>query len=154
MEWSITHVYFMSSTLYLFSRYFARVQILRDLLGADEYIPERDKDCLQDSLWSVTRALSEWPAQYTDECTGYDTQVFDWQQTAMGEVLIQRGQDSTMVSSYPAFLDTQNKTGPHFEPLRAMLLDLAPEPKGNCRWHRLTTTRDALVEVQRNASAS
>lgn len=147
--WSNTHEYFMASTLYLFSRYFARVEILRDQLGADQYVPERDKDSLQNGLRSVTDALSDFPAPYnTDECPGHDTQVFAWQQTAMGEVLIQRGQDGITVSSYPAFLDAQTKAGTHLEPLRAMLLDLAPIPEGNCRWLRLATTRDALMQVR------
>jgi hypothetical protein len=147
--WSNTHEYFMASTLYLFSRYFARVEILRDRLGADQYIPERDKDSLQNGLRSVTGALSDFPASYnTDGCLGDDTQVFAWQQTAMGEVLIQRGQDGTTVSSYPEFLDAHTKAGAHLEPLRAMLLDLAPIPEGNCRWLRLATIRDALVQVR------
>jgi hypothetical protein len=147
--WSITHQYFMGSTLYLFSAYFARVQILRDQLGADEYLAEHDKDSLQSSLRSVTNALSSFPASYNIEgCLGRDVQVFAWQQTALGEIVIRREREESLVNSYPAFLDDQAKLSAHLEPLRALLLDLSPVPSGNCRWLRLAATREALVAVR------
>lgn len=149
--WSITHEYIMDSTLYLFCVYFARVQILREQLGADQYVPEDDKDSLQRCLRSTTNALLSFPAPYNiDGCPGGDTQIFSWQQTAMGEILIRREQQDATVITYPTFLDEQIRAGGHhLEPLRALLLDLSPIPVGNCRWLRLAATRDALITVRR-----
>jgi hypothetical protein len=148
-QWTNTHEYFMGSTLYLFGRYFAWVQVLRDRLGADEYLPQRDKDQLLECLRLVTKALSDFPARYNLEgCPGRDTQVFAWQQVAMGEALIGSRDGSVTVSSYAAFVERTPQVVRHFESLQALMLDLAPSPDQNCRWQRVTGTRDALMRVR------
>jgi hypothetical protein len=148
-QWTNTHDYFMGSTLYLFGRYFAWVQVLRDRLGADEYLPQRDKDQLLKSLRLVTEELSEFPARYNVQgCPGRDTQVFAWQQVAMGEALIGSQDGSVTVSSYADFVERTPQVDRHFESLQALMLDLAPSPDKNCRWQRVTGTRDALIRVR------
>jgi hypothetical protein len=148
-QWTNTHDYFMGSTLYLFGRYFAWVQVLRDRLGADEYLPQPEKDQLLQRLQRVTTALSKFPAPYNVKgCPGRDTQVFAWQQIAMGEALIASRDGSVTVSSYADFVGRAPQVDRHFEPLQALMLDLAPSPKENCRWQRVTATRDALIGVR------
>ncbi|WP_327588232.1 hypothetical protein OHA25_15340 [Nonomuraea sp. NBC_00507] len=147
--WSNTHDYFMSSTLYVFGRYFAWVQVLRARLGPDEYVPQPDKDALLDCVQSAANALSSFPAPYNKSgCLDRDTQVFSWQQAAMGEVLIRQGPDQASVCGYSNFLDERDRISVHFEPLRALLLDLGPHPDGNCRWLRLVSARDGLITVR------
>ncbi len=146
-NWSNTHDYFLSSTLYLFGRYFAWVQVLRDRLGADEYLLQRDKDGLRARLRGVADALSAYPAPYTSRCGGQDRQVMTWEQVAMGEVLISRAENVTTVLSYPAFKEKQREIDLHFQPLRALVVDLSPVPAGNCRWRRTESVREELAKV-------
>jgi hypothetical protein len=149
-DWSDAHDYFMSSTLYLFGRYFASVHLLREGLGIDEFPPQYDKDELFRSLRAVDSALSEYPAPYNKEgCPGGDTQVFSWQQRALGEVLTRRnGNATSRVFTYAEFLDSRQSISNHLEPLRILLLNISPNPGGNCRWLRLSTAREALKEVR------
>jgi hypothetical protein len=148
-NWSITHDYFMNSTLYVFGRYFSSVQVLTEELGADVF-PLQRKDPFFKSLYAVTEALGDFPRWYNlDKCPGGDTQVFSWQQQAMGEVLIGRDKENRRILTYAEFLNDWNSFSTHFEPLRALLLDIAKEPVNNCRWSRLEETRQALEGVQR-----
>jgi hypothetical protein len=76
----------MTSTTYVLARYFARESLLFDRLSADE--PEARTEPLVVSLRAASRALSEWPASYSRSCTGGDSQVFFWQQRALGKAII------------------------------------------------------------------
>lgn len=146
-DWSSTHDYFMSSTGYVFARYFAREAILRDRLGADEF--EARDHPLMGALYIASSTLSRWPASFNEQgCTGGDAQVFFWQQRALGEVVTSRDGERVDVTTYAAFLTQANAIGPHLAPLQVLLRDISPTPDGTCRWQRLLALRDALVLVR------
>ena len=146
-SWSNTHEYFLTSTLYLFGRYFAWAQVLRDQLGPDEYLLQRDKDDLRSRLRGVADALAVYPAPYNLSGAGEDRQVMTWEQVAMGEVLIFREENVPHVLGYPAFRERQSEMDFHFQPLRALIVDLSPTPADNCRWQRVLSVRAELAQV-------
>lgn len=146
VNWSSTHGYFTSSSVYVFANYFARVEILRDRLGADEHAARGQP--LMAALNDVARALSSWPAPYTSGCPGWDTQVFTWQQRALGQVLRTGGSDATHVMTYAEYLAEQGTVEQHAQPLTRLLVDISPSPEGNCRWQRLLAVQTALGIVQ------
>jgi hypothetical protein len=105
---------------------------------------------LLNALYGASKALSEWPAPFSLKgCPGGDTQLFFWQQRALGEMVT--SEDEERVITYAAFLDRASIIAPHLAPLRAVLTDIAPEPRGNCRWQRLEAFRGALVTVRDRA---
>ena len=147
-DWSSTRDYFMSSTGYVFARYFAREAILRDRLGTDEF--QTREHPLLSALYAASSALSEWPAPFNlAGCAGGDTQVFFWQQRALGEMVT--GPDGESVITYAKFLDQASAIAPHLAPLRTLLTDIGPEPGGNCRWQRVAAFGDALLTVRDQA---
>jgi hypothetical protein len=147
-DWSSTHEYFMSSTGYVFARYFAREAILRNRLGADEF--ELREHPLMGALYAASSTLSEWPAPFNLQgCIGGDAQLFFWQQRALGEMV--SSQDSGGVTTYAAFLSQADAIAPHLAPLQTLLRDIAPLPAGNCRWLRLLAFRDSLMTVRDQA---
>jgi hypothetical protein len=145
-DWTATHDYFMSSTGYVSARYFAREAILRNSLGADEY--ETHDHPLMKALYDASRALSRWPAPFSEQCTGGDAQVFFWQQRALGEVVTAGDGERVDVLTYAAFLTEANTIAPHLAPLYALLRDISPTPEGTCRWQRLLAFLDALDTVR------
>jgi hypothetical protein len=122
------------------------VEILRDRLGADEHAVRGQP--LMAALNDVGRALSSWPAPYTSGCPGWDTQVFTWQQRALGQVLRTGGSDATHVMTYAEYLAEQGTVEQHAQPLTRLLVDISPSPEGNCRWQRLLAVQTALGIVQ------
>jgi hypothetical protein len=151
-DWSSTQEYFMSSTGYVFARYFAREALLRDRLGGDEF-DARDHP-LMHALYAASRALSTWPASFNEQgCTGGDAQVFFWQQRALGDAVTSRDDDRIDVTSYATFLGQTDTVEPHLTPLWHLLRDIAPNPQRTCRWERLLAFRDALSSVRQQARA-
>lgn len=146
-DWSVTHDYMLDSTLYLFGRYFACVHLLRTELGADAFPPNTEKDELFQGVRGVAGALSTYPAIFNDEgCAGADAQLLRWQQQALAEVFVDRGE--LRVISFAEFLDRKSSLRVHLEPLNAVLINLAPEPPGNCRWQRLLSVVHPLEKVR------
>jgi hypothetical protein len=136
----------MSSTGYVFARYFAREAILRNNLGADEY--EVHNDPLMKALYDASSALSRWPAPFNEQgCIGGDAQVFFWQQRALGEVITTGEGERVKVMTYATFMTPAKEIVPHLAPLYALLRDISPTPKGTCRWQRLLAFRDELDTV-------
>ncbi|MFB9882073.1 hypothetical protein ACFFMN_29460 [Planobispora siamensis] len=146
-NWSNTHEYFLTSTLYLFGQYFARVQIMKDRLGVDEYLLQRDKDDLWSRVRGVTGALADYPTSYSPGCAGQDRQVMKWEQVAIGEALISHEGGVSTVLGYSAFMERLGEIDLHFQSLRALVIDLAPVPSGNCRWQRMLSLREELAKV-------
>lgn len=145
--WSSTHDYFMSSSVYVFARYFSHVEMVREKLGADEVLARSDP--LTAALVRSAHRLAAWPTIHNREgCPGEDRQVFTWQQRALGQVLIARENGRSRVMSYAEFLSHEAQTSRHQQPLREFLIDISPEPPGNCRWRRLGSVRQALQEVR------
>ena len=148
-NWSTTHRYIVDSTLYLFGRYFARAQQLADRLGSDVFRAQAEKDALFTALRKVGTALSEYPsAANRAGCGGDDTQVFVWQQRAMGEALAWDDVEEGRLLTYAAFTQRDDRMSLYFEPLLKLLVDLSPDPRENCRWERLVHTGRALESVR------
>jgi hypothetical protein len=146
-DWSATHDYFLESTMYLFGRYFACIELLRSNLGLDFYPSQTDKDLLFDKFQRVTSALSRYPAVFNENnCPGGDRQVFLLEQRAIGEAFVDSATGRPI--SYSEYLSKTWMFNRRTEPLRQLLLDLSPEPHCNCRWLRIDSVRPCLREVQ------
>ena len=146
-QWSITNEYFLESTLFLFGEYFSRIQMLKDELNFELFQSQAAKDELFKKIDGVERALAEFPPSY--KCQGSDVQVFELQQRAIGELMMERRPDgSRTVMTYPDF--TRKLDDPffkkHFEPLRALLQEIKPSEE--CRRLRLKETKEALDDLQ------
>ncbi len=150
LQWSVTYDYFMPSTLYHFAQYFAWIQMLREELSFELFQSQQTKDVFFKAVTKVGRSLAEYPAPAYFRCSGTDTQVFWLQQRAIGELLILRDGDQRRCMNYSDFLD--KLCDPAFErhliPLKSLLQDVSPEPGSNCRWARLSATRQALLDLK------
>lgn len=144
-EWSISHAYFMHSTLYLFGAYFAYAQALRDSLSFELFRDQQDKQDLFEALALVGTALSIFPPPY--RCSGGDRQVFHLEQRSMGDILL-REDDRSRCISYTDFLDrlSEGTFSAIFLPLQKLLQGLEPAPN-DCRWKRLDSVHKALAKV-------
>jgi hypothetical protein len=144
--WSATHAYFMNSSIYLFGRYFAQVELLRWNLGLDMYPRQSDKDELFGKVKQVASALARWPAEYTKKCVGEDRQLFILDQQALGQAFFDAAASRPI--TYAEFLNKADELARYTGPLRAVLEDLSPVPEDNCRWNRMLSLRDPLAELE------
>jgi hypothetical protein len=144
-NWSISHDYFMCSTLYLFANYFARTRMLEETLSFGFFSSQAEKDRLFDALRDVSSALSAYPPAY--KCFGLDVEVFHLQQRALGALIIHRENDKERCWTYPEFIDGIKKAeiSVHFDSLRGLLESVRPDE--GCRWRRLIETNRALAEL-------
>jgi len=148
-NWSISHEYFLNSTLFLFGQYFSWIQMLKEELNFELFQSQEKKDELFEKIQKVSDALANFPPDY--ECEGADVQVFELQQRAMGELIMERRADgSRTVMSYPDFVKKLDDPAfrKHFEPLKVLLKDIKQEDQ--CRWKRIAQTRDALADLQKS----
>jgi hypothetical protein len=146
-NWSATHDYFINSSIYLFGRYFAHVELLRTNLGLEFYPEQRDKDVLYEKVQAVRSVLSKWPTDFTSDCSGDDRQVFLLDQQALGQAFF--NETSTGAITYAEFLKNAGELNRFTSSLRDFLLDLQPGKNGsNCRWRRIRNLRDPILEVK------
>lgn len=145
LKWSISHDYFIQSTLYLFSVYFAYAEALQEELSFELFRDQEEKGELFSALASVVTALSVFPPSYS--CIGGDRQVFHLEQRSIGSVVL-REDDRTRCISYPDFLDklSNEKFSLTLSPLRKLLEGVEPG-SGDCRWKRLEAVDAALAQV-------
>ena len=145
-DWSISYDYFMSSTLYLFSQYFALVQMLKERLSFELFQSQKEKDRFFKAIRQVGGALGGFPPKY--RCSGKDTQVFRLQRRAIGELLLIGEQNDMSCLRYHSFLQKLNT--PEFnirlKPLRMLLEELNPDE--DCRWKRVEATLLALRQLK------
>jgi hypothetical protein len=143
-QWSISYDYFMQSTLYLFSVYFAYAEALQEELSFELFRDQEEKRELFNALASVGKALSDFPPSYS--CTGGDRQVFHLEQRSIGSVVL-REDDRTRCISYPDFRDKLGdiKFSLTLSPLQKLLEGV--EPGSGCRWKRLDAVDTALAQV-------
>lgn len=80
--WSLTHDYFLTSTLYLFAVYFGYVESLRRSISFEMSQAEEDKDQMFEELDRVSSALGRFPPKWA--CDGPDAQVFPAAATSSG----------------------------------------------------------------------
>lgn len=99
-EWSISHDYFIHSTLYMFGVYFAYAQALRESLSFELFRHQRDKEDLFEALASVSATLSSYPPP--TRCSGGDRQVFHLEQRSMGDVLLRQDDRTTAIARFAA----------------------------------------------------
>lgn len=144
-DWSMTHEYFLNSTMYLFAAYFSYTELLRSSLSLEFFRSQKDKDELFGALRNVGAILTAYPAHWSHG--EKDRQVFRLQQRAIGESTALPNADAPRCLSYPEF--TARLADPayaaHMQPLRALLLKAAPDSDG--RWTRLQHVRQALDDL-------
>lgn len=147
-EWSITHDYFLPSTVYLLAQYFCWTQRLREELSFRLFETHEEKDAFFARQIEAARCLSEWPLPDADAPAGDDAQVFLLQQRRMGEALMVDGPAGPGCLRYADFAARWGEDEvfrAHFEPLRAFLEGLGPE---TTRWRRLALMEERLEAVR------
>lgn len=138
----------MNSSLFLFGQYFAWIRMFEEELSFELFESQKEKDEFTKAIRSVSKALGGFPPKsYT--CSGQDTQVFNLQQRAIGELFIVGDNENRRCITYPEFLEKQDnwEFSRHLEPLRNLLERITP-PDTDCRWKRLEAVRKALVYLE------
>lgn len=150
-NWSISYDYFMSSTLYLFGQYFAWTLMLQEELSFELFESQKEKDEFFKAIRQIAESLSSFPPKF--RCSDKDTQVFALQQRAIGELFLEDGGKSRRCISYPEFLErlANGRFMQHLNPLQTLLADVSPD--NECRWKRLESTRQALLDLEAQCRA-
>lgn len=147
--WSLSHPYFLHSTVYLFAQYFCWTRLLREELSFHLFESDEEKDAFFETQLEAARCLSSWPLPTGAPGRAQDAQVFLLQQRQMGEALIVDGAAGPACMRYADFEarweadDTFRKP---FEPLCAFLVQVSPETEA--RWWRLERMEEKLRRVQ------
>lgn len=144
-SWSMTHGYYMNSTLYLFARLFFMDRVLRLEIGEEVFGARDGKDEVVQHLDRMIRELSSNRLH-----TGAgDRQVFRLQQQAIGEAVMDPNAQPPRCLTYVDFL-TKLKLGEGMlpevlEPLRLLLCDLDLE---SARGERLRGFNQGVAALQ------
>jgi hypothetical protein len=146
-DWAVDGTYALESTLFVFSEYFAWVQLLHEQMSFELFETQKTKDDFFAAIWKVSGALSHWPEPPV-RGKGPDTQVFVLQQRAIGELLIVRDGEAPRVLGYPDFLAARKNDRRFTEMLAPLELLLSSLKKKTKRWQRLENTRKAVVELE------
>jgi hypothetical protein len=146
-DWSISYEYFMTSTLYLFARYFSWIHMLRQELSFELFRSQADRVLFFQRVDAVADALGSYDdgkPPYVG--TGHDTQVFRLQQQAIGEYMTLRSRRRRSCRSYAWFSGKTSDPDLRrlLEPVSLLLDGVKP---GDKRWQRLEATHHALIEL-------
>jgi len=147
--WSITHVYFLQSTIFIFAQYFCYVRLLQERLHFDLFHNQGDKDVFLARIRAVGETLSAWPLkELGDPPPAMDRQVLNLQQRAIGEAVTRGRDDAARCLSFSVFLDKWDaqKLAGRLEPLSTFLDGLTPtDPRGQ----RLRYMLQALAHLRK-----
>lgn len=149
-NWSIKHEYFMSSTEYIFCRYYCYVELLKEELNFELFYSHTKKYYFLEKVRAVDKALSSFPHKEmeSDKFPRLgDMQIFNLQQKLLGEIVMVRDRNLDRCMKYSEFLlrrQELNCSGA-FDPLVAFLKELNPTNKH--RWCRLVLMKRALDEL-------
>lgn len=132
--WSVTHEYYMNSTLFLFGQFFGWIQLLREDVNYEIFRNARENSDFISALLGVSKSLGDYPLTY---CMGHDAQVFRLQQRAIADLFIVSGDGTPRMLRYHEFISKKDEAdfAPHLDPLRELLVGISPE--GDCRWPRI-----------------
>lgn len=151
-EWSVTHEYFLESTLFLFAQYFCWTHMLQQELSFEMFRSQKEMNDFFAQIRKVSGKLGDFPPFFNAVNKEYegvesDTQVFRLQQRAIGEMLAARRGDRRACKSYAWFKTklTDPSFSSAFDPLRKLLLRVKANER---RWNRLLDTHTALIELQ------
>lgn len=147
-DWSMDYDYFLTSTLYQFSRYFCWIGMLEEDLSFEVFRSHKEMDEFMGNVIAVSKALGDYPPRY--EGTGNDTQVFRLQQRAIGQAMAIREGRRRACLGYNVFVarraDAADKeVRPFFAPLEKLVDGLKP---GERRFARLVAVRNALKGLE------
>jgi len=151
-EWSVTHDYFLDSTLFLFGQYFCWTQMLRQEMSFELFRSQKEMKEFFAKVDGVSGKLSDYPPHFGEKeeeykGTGNDAQVFRLQQRAIGETLATRRGERRACRSYASFLTKLPEQNFQcvFDPVRKLVDKVKPEEK---RWQRLLDAHATLIELQ------
>jgi hypothetical protein len=155
-QWSVSHEYFLDSTLFLFAQYFCWTHMLQQELSFELFRSQKEMKDFFARISAVSGKLSDFPPYFNAEKkeydgSGNDTQVFRLQQRAIGEMLAARREERRSCRAYSWFLTKLKDPdfSAAFDPLRKLLVATKSEER---RWKRLIDTHVALVELQQECS--
>ena len=151
-NWSMDYNYFLTSTLYQFSRYFCWIGMLEEELSFEVFRSHKEMDEFMGNVIAVSKALGDYPPQTPLAGTGNDTQVFRLQQRAIGEALAIRDGRRRACLGYNVFVTRRADTAdtqvrPFLVPLEKLIDCVKP---GELRLARLDTVRNALLVLKEN----
>lgn len=151
--WSITHDYFLMSTLFIFGQYFCWTQLMRERVSFEIFEGNEEADKFFALHLNAGRTISSFPLsevlyEELGEDIANDMQVFLQQQRQMGEVMIVTDRLSHGgCLRYSEFVERwMNRNTPvnlAFTPLQEFLTGVSPSRK--IRWRRL---QDLLTELR------
>ena len=105
-RWTMTRKHYLASTLFLFARYFAWVEILRQEVQFLEFgLQDKQNETRQffEKLKSVDRILSSTEIQNDEIET--DRQIFQLQQALIGQLMIKQGQNGVSCINFAEFVE-------------------------------------------------
>lgn len=149
-DWSLDYEYFLTSSLYLFGRYFCWIGMLEEELSFEVFRSHNELDEFRKNVIAVSKALGDYHAHSPHAGTGNDTQVFRWQQRAIGEALAIREGKRRACLGYNVFVTRRDNTAdkelrPFLPPLEALIDRVKP---GEKRFARLGAVHKALKGLE------
>lgn len=148
--WSVTHEYYVNSTLFLFGQFFGWIQLLREDVNYEIFRNARENMDLASAMLGVSKSLGDYPLTY---CMGHDAQVFRLQQRAIADLFIVTNEGAPRTLRYHEFIARKDDAefAPHLNPLRELLVGVSPE--GDCRWPRIEHLYRTLGELKQHCNA-
>lgn len=148
--WSVTHEYYINSTLFLFGQFFGWIQLLREDVNYEIFRNARENMDLATAMLGVSKSLGDYPLTY---CVGHDAQVFRLQQRAIADLFIVTGEGTPRMLRYHEFISRKDAPdfAPHLDPLRELLVGISPE--GDCRWPRIVHLYGTLGELKKHCNS-
>jgi len=143
--WSVTHDYFMQSTLFAFSEYFCWVRMLEERMSFEMFRSQEQKNAVFRAFAEVAAALRSFPPPF--DCDGDDAQVFIFQQRAIGEMMMREIGGRPACLPYHEFeMKFQEvEVAARIAPLKSLLENLSPQ--SDCRWKRVSLTLTKLHDL-------
>lgn len=147
-QWSMTHEYFLESTMFLFAQYFCCVQLIRDDLSFELFASIEERDRFFSAFDRVSNALGTFPR--SDATTdAVDRQVFRLEQREIGETLIvsdkRRGRRCMRFATFRDSFSA-GQLDDVLLPLRRFLVGL--EKEKDIRFRRLEDVKAGLEQVE------
>jgi hypothetical protein len=147
-NWSMSYEYFLSSSVFLFSRYFCTVGLLEESLSVELFRKHEIKDAFFAKIYDVEDTLSLFPNddKLSSITNTWDRQVFGLQQRGVGGALVLSTNGNSRCMRYSEFVEKWKE--PAFqkamEPITNFLDGLGPDTRP---WMRLTLMAAALEKL-------
>ena len=150
-SWPMTKRHYLSSTLYLFARYFCWVEILRSNIRFLDFGDDKKTNEFNYHIKRIERTIAETDLQkFAKPRISTDRPLFQLLQTEIGESLITERNGEWQCMTFHDFLatfDEQLESSTGLAVLRDLLLGAMSSAKSNFCLARLRLTANALFDL-------